>query len=61
MGHSAQDLYTEYVDPRRDEWKAKSLSKLKKGPLQTLVKKERRVAPGADRYSSGKEQTASKV
>jgi hypothetical protein len=36
--HSAQSVYTEYVDPKRDEWVTKILPILKKVPLKTLVK-----------------------
>lgn len=37
--HTAQTVYTEYSDPRRDEWQAKTLRALKKVPLKILVKK----------------------
>jgi hypothetical protein len=37
MIHSAQDVYTEYTDPRRDEWQTKILPALKKIPLGKLV------------------------
>ena len=30
---SEQNVYTEYVDPRRDEWATKTLPALKKAPL----------------------------
>jgi len=36
--HSAQDVYTEYPDPRRDEWQTTVLPALKKAPLKLLVK-----------------------
>lgn len=36
--HSAQTVYTEYPDPRRDEWQAKILPALKAAPLATLEK-----------------------
>jgi len=35
---SAQSVYTEYPDPRRDEWATKMLPALKKMPLLRLVK-----------------------
>ena len=35
--HSAQEVYTEYPDPRRDEWQTKLLPALKKAPLKDLV------------------------
>jgi hypothetical protein len=35
---SAGTVYTEYSDPRRDEWQTKILPVLKKVPLRTLVK-----------------------
>jgi hypothetical protein len=37
--HSAQSVYTEYSDPRRDEWQTKILPALKGAPLKSLVKK----------------------
>lgn len=36
--HAAQEVYTEYVDPRRDEWHTKRLPALKKAPLAQAVK-----------------------
>ncbi len=36
--HSAQSVYTEYPDPRRDEWQTKILPALKKVPLRILQK-----------------------
>jgi len=36
--HSAQSVYTEYSDPRRDEWQLVILPALKKLPLKVLVK-----------------------
>jgi hypothetical protein len=36
--HSAQNVYTEYLDQRRDEWQTKILPALKKVPLKILVK-----------------------
>ncbi len=38
MIHSEQNVYTEYLDPRRDEWQTKVLPALKKVPLPLLVK-----------------------
>ena len=35
--HSAQSVYTEYPDPRRDEWQTQILPALKKAPLSVLV------------------------
>jgi hypothetical protein len=35
--HSEQNVYTEYPDPRRDEWQTKILPALKKAPLSSLV------------------------
>jgi hypothetical protein len=37
--HSAQNVYTEYPDRRRDEWQTKILPALKKVPLKILVEK----------------------
>jgi hypothetical protein len=37
--HSGENVYTEYVDPRRDEWITKILPALKVSPLRVLVKK----------------------
>jgi hypothetical protein len=37
--HSAGSVYTEYSDPRRDEWQTKILPALKKVPLKLLVEK----------------------
>ncbi len=36
--HSAENVYTEYPDPRRDEWQTMMLPALKKVPLSLLVK-----------------------
>ena len=36
--HSEGDVYTEYVDPKRDEWEIKIRPALKQLPLQLLVK-----------------------
>jgi hypothetical protein len=36
--HSAQDIYTEYADPRRDEWQTKILLALQRVPLADLVR-----------------------
>lgn len=36
--HSALNVYTEYPDPRRDEWQTKILPALKQIPLKSLVK-----------------------
>jgi lambda repressor-like predicted transcriptional regulator len=36
--HSEQNVYTEYVDPRRDEWQTMILPALKKASLSHLVK-----------------------
>ena len=36
--HSEQNVYTEYPDPRRDEWQTKTRPALKEIPLQSLVK-----------------------
>jgi hypothetical protein len=36
--HSDQDAYTEYTDPRRDEWTTKIRPALKKVPLRVLVR-----------------------
>ncbi len=38
MIHSAQSVYTEYPDPRREEWQTKILPALKKFPVAALVK-----------------------
>ena len=36
--HSEQNVYTEYVDPKRDEWTIKIRPALKQVPLGKLVK-----------------------
>jgi hypothetical protein len=36
--HSTQEVYTEYLDPRRDEWQTKILPALKKLPVAALMK-----------------------
>jgi len=36
--HSEQSVYTEYVDPSRDEWQTKILPVLKKMPLAVLIR-----------------------
>jgi hypothetical protein len=38
MVHSEQNVYTEYADPKRDEWTTKIQPALKKAPLIVLVK-----------------------
>lgn len=38
MIHSAQEVYTEYPDPQRDEWEPKIRPALKKVPLPVLEK-----------------------
>jgi hypothetical protein len=35
--HSVQDVYTEYIDRRRDEWQTNTLPALRKVPLARLV------------------------
>jgi len=46
--HSEKRAYTEYVDPKRDEWAAKIQPALKKAPLKLLVKKcDRRLSRSA--------------
>jgi hypothetical protein len=37
--HSEHGVYTEYPDPRRDEWEMKTLPALRKAPLPILEKK----------------------
>jgi len=37
--HAAQNVYTEYTDPRRDEWRTKWLPLMKRTHLDYLVKK----------------------
>lgn len=37
MVHSEADVYTEYVDPRRDEWQTTTLPALKQILLNRLV------------------------
>jgi hypothetical protein len=37
--HSADDVYIEYPDPRRDEWQTKILPAMKAMPLSELVRK----------------------
>jgi hypothetical protein len=36
--HSAQAVYTEYPDPRRDEWQTKVIPALKKLPIAAVMK-----------------------
>ena len=36
--HSAQSVYTEYPDPRRDEWQTKILPALRKLPVRVLIR-----------------------
>ena len=38
LEHSEKNVYTEYVDPKRDEWSTKILRALKQVPLSHLVK-----------------------
>lgn len=58
MMHSADDVYTEYTDPRRDEWQTKILPVLKRMPLAELEKSglSRRASIGPVR---GADQAAS--
>lgn len=37
LEHSERNVYTDYVDPKRDEWATKILPSLKKAPLKVLV------------------------
>jgi hypothetical protein len=37
MVHSADDVYTEYPDPRRDEWQTGLLPALRAAPLAALI------------------------
>jgi hypothetical protein len=37
--HSETDIYTEYVDPRRDEWTTKTLPALRKIRRKELIEK----------------------
>jgi hypothetical protein len=37
LEHSERNVYTDYVDPKRDEWETKILPALKKVPLKLLV------------------------
>jgi len=39
LGQGAQNVYTEYPDPRRDEWETKIRPALKKTPSTILQKK----------------------
>jgi hypothetical protein len=39
MVHSEQNVYTEYVDPKRDEWTTKIQPALRKSSLSVLVKR----------------------
>lgn len=36
--NAAQDVYTEYPEPKRDEWQTKVLPVLKEAPLSQLVR-----------------------
>jgi hypothetical protein len=36
--HSAENVYTEYLDRRRDEWQTKIMPALRKIPVSVLVK-----------------------
>jgi len=38
LEHSAENIYTEYVDPRRDEWQTKILPVLGKIPVEILMR-----------------------
>jgi hypothetical protein len=39
LEHSEKNVYTEYVDPKRDEWTTKIFPALKKAPLKVLLDK----------------------
>jgi len=52
--HAAQNVYTEYPDPRRDEWQTKLLPIIKKAPLSQVMSMSgmsRRWTAGGSRRS----------
>jgi hypothetical protein len=52
--HSAQNVYTEYPDPRRDEWETKIRPILKKIPLSHLVKMSGMSRSAAEEMRAGR-------
>jgi hypothetical protein len=59
MVHSEKSAYTEYVDPKRDEWTTKIQSALKKAPLIVLVgERGKSLSRRTDRIEGGSQQAA---
>ncbi len=52
--HSAQAVYTEYPDPRRDEWETKILPALRRFPVRVLVRLTNRSPSMLRRTLEGK-------
>ena len=52
--HSAQSVYTEYPDPRRDEWQTKLLPLLNKFPVGVLMKLTNKSASMLRRTLAGR-------
>ena len=52
--HAAQSVYTEYLDPRRDEWQTKILPALKKLPVSLLTRLSHRSRSMVARARAGR-------
>lgn len=52
--HSAQRVYTEYPDPRREEWRTKVLPTLRKFPVRVLARLTKKSPSMLKRTLSGK-------
>ena len=52
--HSAQSVYTEYPDPRREEWETKILPALRKLPVKVLVRFTNKSASMVRRTLAGR-------
>jgi hypothetical protein len=52
--HSAQSVYTEYPDPRRDEWQTKVLPALRKLPVRVLIRLTNRSRSMLERTVAGR-------
>src|SRR5439155_12516601 len=55
--HSAQSVYTEYPDPRRDEWQTKIMPALKMLPVAALMKLSRKSQLNARENTSRTQPT----
>lgn len=59
--HSAQNVYTEYPDPRRDEWQTKIMPVLKKLRVAALIKLSRKSRSMLTRALAGRSIPAPRI